>query len=108
LGLTAEEMAFYDALAANEASVRALGDETLRKIARELTDKLRASNSVDWYVPDSVRAKLRLMVKKWNIRRTVRILPLRRYYSKLKRSPMPGQQHSKDSAYCPDCPVKYV
>jgi hypothetical protein len=43
--------------------VRALGDTTLRKIARELTDKLRASNSVDWYVRDSVRAKLRLMVK---------------------------------------------
>jgi type I restriction enzyme R subunit len=56
-------MAFYDALATNEASVRALGDTTLRKIARELTDKLRASNSVDWYVRDSVRAKLRLMVK---------------------------------------------
>jgi type I restriction enzyme R subunit len=63
LGLSADEMAFYDALATSEASVRALGDETLRKIARELTDKLRASNSVDWYVRDSVRAKLRLMVK---------------------------------------------
>jgi type I restriction enzyme R subunit len=63
LGLTADEMAFYDALAANEASVRELGDETLRKIAVELTQKLRASNSVDWYVRESVRAKLRLMVK---------------------------------------------
>jgi type I restriction enzyme R subunit len=56
-------MAFYDALAANEASVRELGDVTLRKIAVELTAKLRASNSVDWYVRESVRAKLRLMVK---------------------------------------------
>lgn len=63
LGLTRDEVAFYDALAANEASVRELGDETLRKIARELTEKLRASNSVDWYVRESVRAKLRLMVK---------------------------------------------
>lgn len=63
LGLSADEMAFYDALAANEASVRELGDETLRKIAQELTARLRASNSVDWYVRDSVRAKLRLMVK---------------------------------------------
>ena len=35
----------------------------MRKIARELTEKLRASNSVDWYVRESVRAKLRLMVK---------------------------------------------
>ena len=69
LGLTPDEMAFYDALAANEASVRELGDETLRKIARELTERLRASNSVDWYVRESVRARLRLMVrtilKKW-------------------------------------------
>ena len=69
LGLSPDEIAFYDALAANEASVRELGDETLRKIARELTKKLRASNSVDWYVRESVRAKLRLMVrtilKKW-------------------------------------------
>jgi type I restriction enzyme R subunit len=63
LGLTRDEMAFYDALAANGASVRELGDVTLRKIARELTEKLRASNSVDWYVRESVRAKLRLMVK---------------------------------------------
>jgi type I restriction enzyme R subunit len=63
VGLTADEMAFYDALAANEASVRELGDVTLRKIAVELTAKLRASNSVDWYVRESVRAKLRLMVK---------------------------------------------
>jgi len=63
LELTADEMAFYDALAVNEASVRELGDETLRKIAQELTAKLRTSNSVDWYVRESVRAKMRLMVK---------------------------------------------
>jgi type I restriction enzyme R subunit len=63
LGLSRDEIAFYDALAENEASVRELGDATLRKIARELTEKLRASNSVDWYVRESVRAKLRLMVK---------------------------------------------
>ncbi len=63
LGLSADEAAFYEALATNEASVRELGDATLRKIAVELTAKLRASNSVDWYVRESVRAKLRLMVK---------------------------------------------
>jgi len=63
LGLNADEAAFYEALATNEASVRDLGDATLRKIAVELTAKLRASNSVDWYVRESVRAKLRLMVK---------------------------------------------
>jgi len=63
LGLKPEEMAFYDALATNEASVRELGDEILRKIALELTEKLRKSVTVDWSVRDSVRARLRIMVK---------------------------------------------
>jgi type I restriction enzyme, R subunit len=63
LGLKPEEMAFYDALASNEASVRVLGDEILRKIALELTQKLRTSVTVDWSVRESVRARLRIMVK---------------------------------------------
>ena len=63
LGLNSDEMAFYDALATNEASVRLLGDDVLRRIAQELTDKLRSSNTVDWYVRESVRAKLRLLVR---------------------------------------------
>lgn len=63
LGLTADEMAFYDALATNQAAVRELGDETLRKIAMELTQKLRTSVTVDWSVRDAVRARLRVMVK---------------------------------------------
>jgi len=64
LGLTEEEMAFYDALTINEASVRELGDETLAKIAHELTTSLRANVSVDWSNRESVRAKLRLLVKR--------------------------------------------
>ncbi len=64
LGLNADELAFYDALANNEESVRALGDETLKKIAHELADSLRKSVTVDWAVRDSVRAKLRLLVKR--------------------------------------------
>jgi type I restriction enzyme, R subunit len=63
LGLKPEEMAFYDALATNEASVRTLGDEILKKIALELTEKLRNSVTVDWSVRESVRARLRVMVK---------------------------------------------
>jgi type I site-specific restriction-modification system R (restriction) subunit len=47
LGLTADEMAFYDALAANEASVLELGDETLRKIARELSAFGGLDDSID-------------------------------------------------------------
>jgi type I restriction enzyme, R subunit len=64
LGLNADELAFYDALANNEESVRALGDETLKKIAHELAESLRQNASVDWSVRESVRAKLRLMVKR--------------------------------------------
>ena len=64
LGLNSDELAFYDALANNEESVRELGDETLKKIAHELAESLRKSASVDWSVRESVRASLRLMVKR--------------------------------------------
>jgi type I restriction enzyme R subunit len=64
LGLNDDELAFYDALANNEASVRELGDETLAKIAHELTTNLRQNVTVDWNNRDSVRAKLRLLVKR--------------------------------------------
>ncbi|WP_134082584.1 type I restriction endonuclease subunit R [Thiohalophilus thiocyanatoxydans] len=63
LGLNEDEVAFYDALANNESAVRELGDETLKKIAHELVEKLRKSTTVDWQVRDSVRAKLRNMVR---------------------------------------------
>ena len=64
LGLNDDELAFYDALANNEESVRTLGDETLAIIAHELTNNLRKSVSVDWNKRESVRANLRLMVKR--------------------------------------------
>ncbi len=64
LGLTEDEVRFYDALAANESAVRVLTDETLKKIAHELTENLRQNLSVDWSERESVRAKLRLMVKR--------------------------------------------
>ncbi len=64
LGLNSDELAFYDALANNEESVRELGDETLKLIAHELAENLRKSTSVDWSVRESVRASLRLMVKR--------------------------------------------
>ena len=64
LGLNPDEVAFYDALANNESAVRELGDEILKKIAVEITEKLRASTSVDWQVRDSVRAKLRNLVRR--------------------------------------------
>lgn len=64
LGLTEDEVLFYDALATNESAVLELTDETLKKIAHELTENLRQNLSVDWSERESVRAKLRLMVKR--------------------------------------------
>lgn len=64
LGLNDDELAFYDALANNEASVRELGDDILAKIAHELTASLRANVSVDWSSRESVRAKLRILVRR--------------------------------------------
>ena len=64
LGLSNDEVRFYDALANNESAVRELSDETLKKIAHELTESLRQNVTVDWSARESVRAKLRLMVKR--------------------------------------------
>ncbi|EHK9051441.1 type I restriction endonuclease subunit R [Vibrio vulnificus] len=64
LGLNPDEIAFYDALANNESAVRELGDEILKKIAVEITDKLRKSTTVDWQVRDSVRARLKILVRR--------------------------------------------
>jgi hypothetical protein len=64
LGLHDDEVKFYDALANNESAVRELQDETLKKIAQELTVSLRENLSVDWSERESVQAKLRLMVKR--------------------------------------------
>lgn len=64
LGLNPDEIAFYDALANNESAVRELGDDILKAIAIELTDKLRNSTTVDWQVRESVRARLRILVRR--------------------------------------------
>jgi type I restriction enzyme R subunit len=64
LGLTDDEVKFYDALATNESAVRELTDGTLKKIAHELTENLRKNITVDWSARESVRATLRLMVKR--------------------------------------------
>ncbi|GGD23762.1 hypothetical protein GCM10011513_21580 [Franconibacter daqui] len=63
LGLNPDEIAFYDALAENESAVRELGDDVLKKLAIEVTLKLRKSTTVDWQVRESVRARLRILVR---------------------------------------------
>lgn len=64
LGLFEDEVAFYDALASNESAVQVLGDETLRKIAQELVERVRGSVSVDWSKRENTRAQLRVLVKR--------------------------------------------
>ncbi len=64
LGLSEDELAFYDALETNDSAVQVLGDETLRAIARELVDTVRNNVTIDWTLRENVRAKLRAMVKR--------------------------------------------
>ena len=64
LDLGEEELAFYDALGTNESAVQVLGDETLRRIALELTETVRKSATVDWTLRESARANLRRLVKR--------------------------------------------
>lgn len=64
LGLTDDEVAFYDALAANESAVRALGNDQLKVIAAELITQVRKSATIDWTLRESARAKIRVIVKR--------------------------------------------
>ncbi len=64
LGLTEDELAFYDALETNDSAVRVLGDDTLRAIARELVETIRRNVTIDWTIRDNVRAQLRVLVKR--------------------------------------------
>jgi len=64
LNLSDDEIAFYDALGVNDSAVKVLGDETLRKIALELTEMIRKSVTIDWTQRESVQAQMRLKVKR--------------------------------------------
>ena len=63
LGLSDDELAFYDALETNDSAVQVLGDDTLRDIARELVDTVRRNVTIDWTLRENVRANLRRLVK---------------------------------------------
>ncbi len=64
LGLSEDELAFYDALETNDSAVKVLGDETLRGIARELVETVRNNVTIDWTLRENVRAQLRVLVKR--------------------------------------------
>lgn len=64
LGLTDDELAFYDALETNDSAVKVMGDDTLKVIARELADTVRKNVTIDWTMRENVRAQLRVLVKR--------------------------------------------
>jgi type I restriction enzyme R subunit len=64
LGLSEEELAFYDALEINDSAVKVLGEPTLRRIAQELVRTVRANVTIDWTLRENVRAQLRVQVKR--------------------------------------------
>ncbi len=63
LGLSEDELAFYDALCVNDAAVKIMGDEILKKIAHDLADSIRKSITIDWKLKESVRARMRTTIK---------------------------------------------
>ena len=64
LGLTDDEVAFYDTLETNDSAVKVLGDESLKKIAQELVRTVKRNATIDWTVKESARAKLRTKVRR--------------------------------------------
>ncbi len=64
LGLSEDELAFYDALEVNDSAVKVLGDETLRTIARESVEAVKRNVSIDWSVKEGAKAKLRTIIKR--------------------------------------------
>ena len=64
LGLSAAEVALYDAIAQNDAAVLEMGDATLKKIAVDLVWAVRTSVVIDWDQKESVRASMRSKVRR--------------------------------------------
>ena len=64
LGLSEDELAFYDALEVNDSAVQVLGDDKLRDIARELVATVRGNVTIDWTLRENVRANLRRLVRR--------------------------------------------
>ena len=64
LGLTDDEVAFYDALEVNDSAVKELGDPVLRKIAQELVAHVRKSVTIDWTLRESARAQIRVLIRR--------------------------------------------
>ena len=69
LGLSEDELAFYDALETNDSAVQVLGDETLRAIARQLVESVRGNVTINWTLRENVRAHFRVLVRRRILRK---------------------------------------
>ena len=64
LGLSEDELAFYDALETNDSAVKVLGDDLLRTIAREIADKVRQNATIDFTIKETARARIMVIVRR--------------------------------------------
>jgi type I restriction enzyme, R subunit len=64
LGMNDDEVAFYDALAANNSALEVMGKDNLKVIATELVTRVRKSVTIDWTLRESARAKIKVLVKR--------------------------------------------
>jgi type I restriction enzyme R subunit len=64
LGLSDDEIAFYEALEVNDSAVKVLGDAILKQIAQDLVKAVRGNLTIDWTVRENVRANLRVIIKR--------------------------------------------
>ncbi|GEM49627.1 type I restriction endonuclease subunit R [Deinococcus cellulosilyticus] len=64
LGLTEDELAFYDALGVNDSAVKIMGDGQLKEIAQDIVKQIRQNITIDWTVKEMVRARMRTLVRR--------------------------------------------
>lgn len=64
MGLSEDELAFYDALETNDSAVKVLGDDQLRAIAREIADKVRKNATIDFAIKETARARIMVIVRR--------------------------------------------
>ena len=108
LGLSEDELAFYDALETNDSAVQILGDETLRDIARDLVETVRNNVTIDWTLRENVRANLRRLVRR--ILRQHGYPPDKQEQAtqdspRTSRSPLPRLGHRLTAASPPSLPA---
>jgi type I restriction enzyme, R subunit len=92
LGLSEDELAFYDAVETNDSAVKVLGEPTLKTIARELVATVRKNVTIDWTLRENVRAQMRVLLRRTAIRPISRKRQRKPSWSRQSFSRKPGQR----------------